>query len=79
MYISITLVNKIQGTIYINSVLPIYLFNVCYCFLLTAEQVAVLKGHTGLVKGVTWDPLGKYLASQVCFKLNFYYKILINL
>lgn len=28
------------------------------------EVVAVLKGHTGLVKGVTWDPVGKYLASQ---------------
>ncbi len=30
-----------------------------------AEQVTVLKGHAGLVKGVTWDPVGKYLASQV--------------
>ena len=29
------------------------------------EQVACLRGHTGLVKGVTWDPVGKYLASQV--------------
>lgn len=28
------------------------------------EKIAVLKGHTGLVKGVTWDPVGKYLASQ---------------
>ena len=32
---------------------------------LDTEQVAVLKGHSGLVKGVTWDPVGKYLASQV--------------
>lgn len=24
----------------------------------------MLKGHTGLVKGVTWDPVGKYLSSQ---------------
>ena len=24
----------------------------------------VLKGHTGLVKGVTWDPIGRYIASQ---------------
>lgn len=31
---------------------------------LFAEIVAVLKGHTGLVKGVTWDPIGKYLSSQ---------------
>lgn len=23
-----------------------------------------LKGHTGLVKGLTWDPVGKYIASQ---------------
>ena len=26
--------------------------------------MTVLKGHSGLVKGVTWDPVGKYLASQ---------------
>lgn len=24
----------------------------------------MLKGHTGLVKGVTWDPVGKFIASQ---------------
>jgi len=24
----------------------------------------VLTGHTGLVKGVSWDPIGKYLSSQ---------------
>ena len=29
-----------------------------------AEQTAVLQGHSGMVKGVTWDPIGKYLASQ---------------
>ena len=29
-----------------------------------AEQIRVLKGHTGMVKGVTWDPVGRYLASQ---------------
>lgn len=23
-----------------------------------------LRGHTGLVKGLTWDPVGKYIASQ---------------
>jgi protein HIRA/HIR1 len=33
------------------------------------EQLAVLKGHSGLVKGVTWDPVGKYLASQVSYVL----------
>lgn len=33
-------------------------------FCLIAEIVTVLKGHTGLVKGVTWDPIGKYLSSQ---------------
>ena len=37
----------------------VYLF--IYCI---TEQIAVLRGHTGLVKGVTWDPVGKYLASQ---------------
>lgn len=34
-------------------------------FNLFAAQVVVIKGHDGLVKGVTWDPVGKYLASQV--------------
>ncbi|CAB0007403.1 unnamed protein product, partial [Nesidiocoris tenuis] len=27
-------------------------------------KVTVLRGHTGLVKGVSWDPVGKYLGSQ---------------
>jgi FOG: WD40 repeat len=34
--------------------------NVCN----VTEVVTVLRGHTGLVKGVTWDPVGKYLSSQ---------------
>ena len=28
------------------------------------EVTSVLKQHTGMVKGVTWDPIGKYMASQ---------------
>ncbi len=28
------------------------------------EQIATLRGHTSLVKGVCFDPVGKYLASQ---------------
>ena len=27
-------------------------------------SLAVLRGHSGHVKGVTWDPVGKYLATQ---------------
>lgn len=27
-------------------------------------MVTCLRGHTGLVKGLTWDPVGKYIASQ---------------
>ena len=40
-----------------------FIFTLSYDFIL--EQVAVLKGHSSLVKGITWDPVGKYLASQV--------------
>ena len=29
-----------------------------------SDVVTVLKGHSGMVKGITWDPVGKYLASQ---------------
>uniref|UniRef100_A0A3Q1I3K7 Protein HIRA n=1 Tax=Anabas testudineus TaxID=64144 RepID=A0A3Q1I3K7_ANATE len=28
------------------------------------KMVTCLRGHTGLVKGLTWDPVGKYIASQ---------------
>ena len=29
-----------------------------------AERIKILKGHSGMVKGVTWDPVGRYIASQ---------------
>lgn len=29
-----------------------------------APRAAWLRGHTGLVKGVAWDPVGKFIASQ---------------
>ena len=28
------------------------------------QMAAQLRGHTGYVKGVTWDPVGKFLATQ---------------
>lgn len=34
-----------------------------FLFFLT-EILATLRGHSGLVKGLTWDPVGKYIASQ---------------
>lgn len=37
-------------------------FNMKYCAF--SEMVTCLRGHTGLVKGLTWDPVGKYIASQ---------------
>lgn len=36
------------------------LFSLFVC----TEILATLKGHSGLVKGLTWDPVGKYIASQ---------------
>lgn len=36
-----------------------------FCVLrILPEMVTCLRGHTGLVKGLTWDPVGKYIASQ---------------
>lgn len=32
------------------------------------EQVTKIDQHDGFVKGVTWDPAGKFLASQVRYK-----------
>ena len=28
------------------------------------QLVAVLQGHRGMVKGIAWDPIGRYLASH---------------
>ncbi|VDP33638.1 unnamed protein product [Soboliphyme baturini] len=39
------------------------------------EKVVVLQGHQGLVKGVCWDPLGKYLASQVLWHRYLYFRL----
>lgn len=36
---------------------------ICFIFFFT-EILATLRGHSGLVKGLTWDPVGKYIASQ---------------
>jgi WD40 repeat protein len=30
----------------------------------TLEQQAVLRGHTNMVKGVSWDPIGEFIATQ---------------
>ena len=30
----------------------------------SSERVRVLRGHRGLVKGVTWDPVCRYVATQ---------------
>lgn len=33
------------------------------------DRVIMLNEHQGFVKGLTWDPVGKYLASQVIYLL----------
>lgn len=38
--------------------------SVCSSAFFFLEMVTCLRGHTGLVKGLTWDPVGKYIASQ---------------
>lgn len=44
------------------SITYIHVWYLLYCLFL--DIVTVLKGHSGMVKGITWDPVGKYLASQ---------------
>ena len=29
-----------------------------------ASSIAVLRGHTSLVKGISWDPIGSFLSIQ---------------
>ena len=36
------------------------------------ESVAILKGHTGLVKGIAWDPIGILILLQIYFKQYTY-------
>jgi hypothetical protein len=31
------------------------------------DRIHRITGHEGFVKGVTWDPVGNYLATQVGF------------
>lgn len=38
------------------------------------EQIKKIDKHEGFVKGISWDPAGKYLASQVSF---FHFFIII--
>lgn len=56
------------------------MYNINLFLKFCSEITAVLKGHTGLVKGVSWDPVGKYIASQVrnwdLFNfIQFYFKL----
>lgn len=36
-----------------------------YLFWDKIDRIITLNEHQGFVKGLTWDPVGKYLASQV--------------
>lgn len=38
---------------------------ICIINLYTTEQITKIDQHSDFVKGVTWDPAGKFLASQV--------------
>lgn len=56
--------NKQFVCVYHSCLLCLYHLSYSNTVIWITEIVAVLKGHTGLVKGVTWDPVGKYLSSQ---------------
>jgi protein HIRA/HIR1 len=44
----------------------IYIFvNYIIKFVYILEQITKINQHSDFVKGVTWDPAGKFLASQV--------------
>lgn len=36
------------------------------------DRIITLDKHSGFVKGLTWDPVGKYMASQVPRASYFY-------
>lgn len=35
------------------------------------DRITTLDKHSGFVKGLTWDPVGKYMASQVLYAFYF--------
>lgn len=47
---------------FLDSFFPVKSFQ--HFLLVLTEILATLRGHSGLVKGLTWDPVGKYIASQ---------------
>jgi len=48
--------------VFLDSFFPVKSFQ--HFLLVLPEILATLRGHSGLVKGLTWDPVGKYIASQ---------------
>lgn len=36
------------------------------------DRIITLDKHSGFVKGLTWDPVGKYMASQVLHVFIFH-------
>jgi hypothetical protein len=45
-----------------------------FFFYLQLEIINRIEAHAGLVKGVAWDPVGVYFASQVYIFFSFLLK-----
>lgn len=38
----------------------------CNCFCVLGQKLCILNDHKSYVQGVTWDPLGQYVATLSC-------------
>lgn len=44
----------------------IYVYLICTFFFFPGQKLCILNDHKSYVQGVTWDPLGQYVATLSC-------------